>query len=290
MKPAICLLVAVCGIVHAENGVAEPSLQPKAEKAAEGVGTPAAQALTNSLGMKFMPVPITGGPSGGRDVWFCVWETRVQDFQAFVDATQYDATKEADGESSKFHWKAGEWESSPESPVSYVTWDDAKAFCEWLTQKERQEGKISATQSYRLPTDHEWSCAVGIGGEENPAESPKDKNGKIAVFPWGGNWPPPNEVGNYDSFSVSSVYTDRFARSAPVGSFSANAYGLYDLGGNVGEWCEDAYKPGASWRVLRGASWSSNKRGFICSSGRNFGEPTERNGNYGFRCVLDSAP
>ena len=75
-----------------------------------------------------------------------------------------------------------------------VNWDDAKAFCAWLSKKE---GK-----TYRLPTDHEWSIAVGIGDQEDEKATPEEKSGKIpGVFPWGEDWPPPKGAGNYSDES-----------------------------------------------------------------------------------------
>ena len=73
---------------------------------------------------------------------------------------------------------------TPLHPVVDVSWDDAAAFCRWLTENERAAGKLSAGQEFRLPTAAEWSRAVGL-----PAESgatPEAKNQKIAnVYPWG---------------------------------------------------------------------------------------------------------
>ena len=124
----------------------------------------------NSLAMKFVPVP-------GTDVLFGVWETRVKIYQAFCDAT---------GRS----WEKPRFQQTADHPAANVSWEDAKAFCEWLSEKEGKR--------YRLPTDHEWSCAVGIGDRENARATPKSKDMKIPdVFPWGKQWRPPNDAGNY---------------------------------------------------------------------------------------------
>jgi len=252
-------------------------------------------AFTNSLGMKFVPVPIKGGKTNGQSVMFCIWETRYKDFKAFVDATSYDATKEYSGETMKYHWDAYEWKATTDHPVIYVNWEDANAFCQWLTKKERVAGKITASQKYRLPSDHEWSCAVGIGSEENASESQEGKNGKVSGFPWGGSWPPPKGAGNYDS----SLSTDSYEYTSPVGSFSANSYGLYDMGGNVEEWCDDKYEaseppqfpPIYDSRVIRGASWGDSKRDGLLSSRRGSMDRRYRYFNtYGFRCVLVKTP
>ena len=126
--------------------------------------------FVNSLGMGFVPVP-------GADVLFSVWETRVKDYQAFCDATERS-------------WKKPRFSQTGDHPAVNASWEDATAFCEWLSQREGNK--------YRLPTDHEWSCAVGIGDREDAEAAPKSKDMKIAdVFPWGKQWPPPNDAGNY---------------------------------------------------------------------------------------------
>ena len=82
-------------------------------------------------------------------------------------------------------------------PVVNVSWEDANAFCAWLTKKELAEGKITASQRYRLPTDAEWSVAVGLGRETGSSPEEKDAGVKD-VYPWGNQWPPPKAAGNYD--------------------------------------------------------------------------------------------
>lgn len=174
-------------------------------------------------------------------------------------------------------------------PVVNVSWDDAKGFCDWLGTKD---GKI-----YRLPTDHEWSCAVGIGDQENAKASPKDKNGKVAGFPWSGGYPPPkDDMGNY--YDTSGIekglwtstglkgYNDGYPLTAPVMSFPANKLGIYDLGGNVWEWCQDLYKPDEQYRVLRGASWYACGRDYLASSCRFLNSPDYRDYSFGFRVVV----
>lgn len=245
--------------------------------------------LVNSLGMEFVAVPGTG-------VLFCKWETRVRDFEAFVKATGYDATAGMRSQHSQRRdwgeygntWESPGFKQNPLHPVVGVSWNDAHAFCAWLSEKEGRQ--------YRLPTDHEWSCAVGIGDREDPEASPAEKDTKIRDdFPWGTQWPPPKWAGNYggnhqwtfESKEVprnADVYDD-FIYTSPVGAFKANGYGLFDMGGNAREWCEDWYDGKEKWRVLRGCSWFSYFESAYPSS-RGGASPDSRDANNGFRCVL----
>jgi len=137
----------------------------------------------NALGMKFVPVPITGGPTNGKKVLFSVWETRVKDYEVFAKAT-------------KSEWPKPLFPQAGDHPAVNVSWEDAVAFCAWRTVEDRTSGKIGASDVYRLPSDHEWSCAVGIGKDEDPAASPTSRNKKIAGFPWGSAFPPPKGAAN----------------------------------------------------------------------------------------------
>jgi serine/threonine protein kinase len=224
----------------------------------------------NSLGIEFVPVPITGGPTDGQRVLFGVWKTRVQDYAEYARAKGITPEKP-------------DYEQGPTHPAVVVSWNDAKTFCAWLTDRERATGTIGGQDEYRLPSDHEWSCAVGIGTREHAAMQPIEKNGKITdAFPWGFQWPPPKGVGNY----APSLQVDNFQYTSPVGNFSANRFGLRDLGGNAWEWCEDLFEQGRKDRVLRGAAWDRSDRVSLLSSTRNRHAPGSRYGAHGFRCVL----
>jgi hypothetical protein len=252
-----------------------PKVEPKkpepakAEPKAAGKKPTPPKAFTNTLGMKFVPV-------SGTDVQFCIWETRVKDYAAYAAANAG-----VDGS-----WKKPGFKQEDTHPVVKVSWNDAQAFCEWLTKKELAEGKIKAGQKYRLPTDAEWSVAVGLGRETG--STPEAKNGGLRdVYPWGKEWPPSKGVGNYGG----SLNVDNYEYTSPAGSFAANKLGLHDMGGNVWEWCEDKlvdkYSPTISGRVLRGASWGNRDPDFLLSSFRNFNSPDGRYyGGFGFRCVL----
>jgi len=225
----------------------------------------------NSLGMKFVPVPITGRPTDGQRVLFSIWDTRMQDYEVFAEETTRD-------------WPEANFPQGPAHPAVMVSWEDAQAFCQWLTERERKTGKLGVNEVYRLPSDHEWSCAVGIGEREARAQLPEDKSGNIkGAFPWGDQWPPPKGVGNYSA----SFQVDDFDNTSPVGSFEANRFGLYDMGGNIFQWCEDWYGEDRKDRVLRGGSWVSGNRDYLLSSFRYPLSPGLRFDYCGFRCVLE---
>ena len=238
--------------------------------------------FVNSLGMSFVPVP-------GTNVLFSVWETRMKDYQAFCDATGRT-------------WHKPSFQQSADHPAAEVSLYNAYTFCEWLSRKE---GK-----NYRLPTDDEWSCAVGIGDQENAAATPISKSKKIAnVFPWGRQWPPPRDAGNYlgeecttpaglaalktaryDGLNslVIEGFNDGIVLTAAVGSFGPNKLGIYDLGGNVWEWCQDKDEPGSAFGVLRGGSWCNGNRDGLLSSSRFSIGPDYRFDYFGFRVVVEA--
>ena len=231
----------------------------------------------NSLGMKFVPIGIQ---TGGKTVLFSIWETRRQDYEAYANAKRGVDTE----------WKNPGFEQTGEHPVVCVSYEDAVAFCAWLTQRERAAGKIGSGDEYRLPSDAEWSFAVGIGEKEDANATPKEKHAEIKdVWPWGTRWPPPEGAGNYDSYSASKITADAYDRTSPVGKFQKNTHGLYDLGGNVWEWCSSYYDGSSGSRVLRGGSWIYGGRVGLVSSCRFDFRPGGRFSNFGFRCVVVSS-
>jgi hypothetical protein len=258
--------------------------------------------FTNSLGMKFVPVLTY---KGGEKVLFSIWETRSKDYAAFVTATSYDA-----GEDWKtYSYKeipvgrgAGEDAEESSHPVANVSHDDGVAFCVWLTKKDRASGLIGPKDEYRLPTDNEWSYAVGIVDKEDASATPKEKSEagktKLAdIYPWGGSFTASAISGNYadedakargvDTFGVIEGYHDKHATTAPVGSFTANSFGLYDLGGNLWEWTSSEWEPGSPSRVLRGGSWYNDSESSLLSSYRvDFTRGNRYYRGSGFRCVL----
>ncbi len=265
---------------NASTSDASPAVSPPAPSSAVVLtGSPSSAVITgatkeqpyeNSLGMKLVPIVMVGGPTRGQRLLFSIWDTRVQDYQVFV------------GE-SKREWPKATFEQGPTHPAIDVSWDDAKAFCAWLTERERKAGKLSTGEEYRLPSDHEWSRAVGLPPDPDATPAELNKSNRVE-FPWGLTYPPKKPVGNYGG--GIDGYTDGFAKTSPVGSFPANRYGLYDIGGNVQQWCDDWFDKSESGRVFRGACWNDSDRSVILSSARGYAAPTVRNVFIGFRCII----
>ena len=228
--------------------------------------------LVNSLGMRFSPV---------GNVLFGVWPVRLRDFSEFAKASGFSSSA----------WKDPGFEQAPDHPVVYVSWDDAMSFCKWLTEKERKEGMLSANQYYRLPTDLEWSKAVGL--QEEAGGTPETHDMDVSgVFPWGTQWPPPPRSGNYTGEETNSEvaihgYNDGYAWTSPVGAFPPNKLGLYDMGGNVSQWVMDSWNSEQRAKVLRGGSWYNGAlRLSLLSSCRVHAPPETSTDNWGFRVVV----
>jgi formylglycine-generating enzyme required for sulfatase activity len=162
-------------------------------------------------------------------------------------------------------------------PVEQVSWNDIQEF---LTKLNARTGK-----NYRLPTEAEWEYAAG-GGATNRT---RFGNGKNILDPDEANFD--GSASYKTAYSVVGTYR---AKTTPVGSFSPNALGLYDMSGNVWEWCADWYKgyPGSSGvsdtnsnRVLRGGSWGDDPQNSRVAF-RNFINPSSRNYGIGVRLVF----
>jgi eukaryotic-like serine/threonine-protein kinase len=236
-------------------------------------GTPWA----NSLGMRFVPL--------GGDLMVALWETRLRDYAACVAANSSTSATLTD------------FPQTPDDPVVLVSRDDAAAFCQWLTERDRKNGFLPGNAVYRLPTDGEWSRLAGQANEQG--HSPAARDGQLkGEFPWGALWPPPTGAGNFADTTLTagkrgvrgiSRYTDGFPQTAPVGSFSPNALGIFDVAGNVWEWVADDYGgtgPFAAWAVVRGGSWANEQRELLWTSYRNLVKPTMRDPIFGFRVVI----
>jgi formylglycine-generating enzyme required for sulfatase activity/serine/threonine protein kinase len=255
----------------AEKAPAVAESLPPAEPSKDTVAKAAPGPVENSLGMKFVKV---------GEVQFSTNKTRIKDYAQFVKDTGYP----------KSRWSNPGFDQTPEHPVVMVSWTDALSFCKWLTDKEQAAGLLKPGESYRLPTDLEWSKAVGLATEKGQTPEMRDM-GIQDQYPWGTSWPPPKGAGNYTGKETGaevylSGYEDPFPFTSPVGSFTPNAQGLYDMGGNAWEWCMDTWNPKARSRVLRGASWYQGALQLsLLSSCRIHSMPDRESDNYGFRVV-----
>jgi len=161
-------------------------------------------------------------------------------------------------------------------PVEQVSWEDAVQFCRKLTERERQAGRLPEGYEYTLPTAAQWeyACRAGTTG-------PFAGSGKL------------DEVGWYNRNSGGQPHS--------VGKKRPNAWGCYDMHGNVWEWCHDWYgkypggsvtdptgPPSGSDRVLHGGSWADSAQ-FCRSAFRSWIEPDSRFNRGGFRVALTSA-
>lgn len=330
----VCLLV---GIILFANRDSLPFLSAVFDP--DGDSHPSS-AHTNSLGMKFVTIPRgtfwMGADAGEiapylheRSVYQPDWnegeqpkhsvhitkpffmgqqEVTVGQFRAFVEETSYRTNAEQDGiggvgwsiesigtelRSPKFNWKNPGFIQTDQHPVVNVTWNDATAFCEWLSRKEGV--------TYRLPTEAEWEYAC--------------RAGTTTPFSVGSNGEDLAKVGNVCDESLRIKFgverdktaaiaaNDGFVFTAPVGQFEPNAFHLFDMHGNVQEWCLDwhtvqyyQHSPPqdplgpirGEFRVFRGSSWLSTPI-FCRSANRSRYPPNYCSNKIGFRVVRESS-
>lgn len=177
----------------------------------------------------------------------------------------------------------------PRQPVVGVSWDQAAAYCNWLSTQSglrlvyrfdgnRVTGFDAAANGFRLPSEAEWARAARLR-----------EDGTMRRYPWGDSWPPGEAAGNYADRSATGIaaripdYDDGFVATAPVGSFPASADGIFDLGGNAREWTHDVYSLSLSaatnpmgaqtgtQHVIRGAGWRSASVTELRLSRRDYG-------------------
>ncbi|WP_009961351.1 bifunctional serine/threonine-protein kinase/formylglycine-generating enzyme family protein [Verrucomicrobium spinosum] len=184
-------------------------------------------------------------------------------------------------------------------PMTFVSRDDAMHYARWLTRTEQAKGLLEENQSYRLPTDDEWSMAAGLPRERG--DTPAERNRRIEGFyPWGFIWVPPVVPGNlWDQSAADEAkqksgipgLNDGFVGLAPVGSFTPDARtGLRDLSGNVWEWVAEDFGGSEPKQqrlgVVRGGSWRTREREELLASYRRPMPTGTRNDEIGFRLVL----
>jgi formylglycine-generating enzyme required for sulfatase activity len=268
----------------------EPPPKPSPTPPKRPIENSPANTITNSIGMKLKRIKAGAFKMGAADsdkaalsgekpqheveitrpFYLGVYPVTKVQFAAFVRDTDYKTEAEQAGNSHT--WRTPNFlsksEQTGDDPVVEVSWKDAEKFCAWLSQKENK--------SYGLPTEAQWEYA--------------DRAGTTTAYFFGDD---PKTLGDYAWYLDNSE-----DRTHPVGSKKPNPWGLYDMNGNVWQWCADGYgeyKEGgirdpksidnASSRVLRGGSWRSAPRD--CRSAyRRDRDPKHRSVNDGFRVVL----
>ena len=249
--------------------------------------------IKNSVGMKLVYIPpgkfTMGSPESevGREAqevlheveltkgfYMSAHEVTVGQFKQFVADTKYQTDGERDGKGAyganeagqieamhaRFTWKTPGFEQTDDHPVVDVSWSDAKAFCNWLSEKEKK--------TYRLPTEAEWeyACRAGTKTAYVHGDDPEDLTTT-------GNGADATARAKFPGWSIGIQAKDSYVFTAPVGQFKANAFRLHDMHGNVWEWCEDWYEPNrypngkqvdptgpatGQAKVQRGGGWSSD--------------------------------
>jgi formylglycine-generating enzyme required for sulfatase activity len=223
-------------------------------------------------------------------------------FQKFVDETHYKTAPETNhkggfGYSARektrvqrsiYNWQNWGVRQADNSPVVNVSWNDASRFCEWLGQREKK--------NYRLPTEAEWeyACRAGTTGPYYNGNNPEElaRIGNVGDAAFSAKFP---KVARAQAIGAS----DGWAFPAPVGTFAPNNFGLFDMTGNVCEWCADWYDPSfytasppadptgpasGEIRVIRGGGWTGTA--LQCRSAhRWYGPPNDYLWDTGFRVV-----
>jgi formylglycine-generating enzyme required for sulfatase activity len=276
--------------------------------------------FTNTIGMKFSVVPngefLMGSDDSEDEVendekpqhrvritkpfYMGTFEVTCNQFRKFVDAEKYLTDPERDEGGSGYNWQLEDfekdkplytwrnpgWPQTDANPVVNVTWNDAQAFCAWLS---KLEGK-----TYRLPTEAEWehACRAGTKTRYHHGDDPQG----LAAFANFYDVTLADALDRKKSVDIvdGSVFT------SPAGNYKPNAFGLYDMHGNVREWCADwyqAYEKGdaanpvgppaadGAGRVIRGGSWWDFPDE-VRSAYRSWGGTRLRNHYTGFRVVL----
>ena len=230
------------------------------------------------------------------DFYMAKYTVTVAQFEVFIHESQYQTEADKDGGSYAWtgknlkkkagvNWRCdvkGEAQKDKQHPVIHVSWNDATEYCKWLS------AKLNAT--FRLPTEAEWeyACRAGTTTPFNTGDNLTTDQAN-----YDGNYPyNKNPKGKYPQ------------RTTPVGNYPPNAWGLYDMYGNVYEWCLDRYDNNyydectrqgtvenptgpetGSYRVLRGGYWGGFAR-YCRSADRDNADPGLRYDSIGFRPVF----
>jgi len=178
-------------------------------------------------------------------------------------------------------------------PVEQVNWSECTNYCAHLTFNESNAGRLPTGYVYRLPTEAEWEYACRAATTTAFSYGPALRSGWANFY---GYEEYDSSIGTIAIYNPSGIYLDR---TVPVGSYSPNPWGLYDMQGNVWEWCQDWYGgpysgvpvtdprggPTGSARILRGGAWYFGAKD--CRSGKRLNaSPDYWHSSIGFRVVL----
>jgi formylglycine-generating enzyme len=302
---------------HIRNSHRPNPLRKQGTLGAKPASLDTLKVATNSIGMKLTPIPAGEFEMGSReDADAMEWEkprhhvritqafyigayevTRGQ-FRLFADEAGYLTEAEKDGrggfgwdeqtgrwnQAQKYSWRNTGFDQTDDHPVVNVTWNDAVAFAAWLSRKE--------TMTYRLPTEAEWeyACRAGTTSDYSFGDDPE-------VLASTGNVVDATLTEKFPNWHIGEPIKarDGFVFTAPVGAFRPNAFGVFDMHGNVAELCSDAFREdyyknsptddpegasSAEARALRGGSWRYD-HGFARSADRNGQSPTVRSNEMG---------
>jgi formylglycine-generating enzyme required for sulfatase activity len=240
-----------------------------------------------------------------RPFWLGAYEVTVGQFRRFAERSGYRTEAETDGTGAwgfnraagrcegrrkPYSWRNPGFAQTDDHPVLNVTWNDAQAFCRWLSAQEGHR--------YRLPTEAEWeyACRAGTTTRYHCGNDPDVLPTLAVVLDGRGRTAFPH-------VDETPLSPDLQSLTRPVGRFPPNRWGLYDMHGNVWEWCADwygedyyAHAPSADpqgpasgqQRVRRGGAWNSFPL-WARASFRNWNTPQSRCVNLGFRVVREEA-
>jgi len=318
---AMIMLVVFFAVVGCASRESAPQAQQPGARGGAG-GKELTLDLGDTVALKLVRIPagkfLMGSPETEEDrdkgevqhevtiskpFYMGVTHVTVDQFAVFVKDSGYKTDAEKDGWSLGFEvrdgdigakktdgcsWRNPSFDQKGDHPVVQVSWNDVKAFCDWLSKKS---GKTVV-----LPTEAQWEYACRAGTKTAYAwgDNPDDGKGWANAADQSLKKKLPNAPAAWKFFS----WDDGFVFTSPVGSFKANTFGLYDMNGNAWQWCQDHYgdyEKGAATdptgadtgalRVLHGGSWINGPR--RCRSAYRLRlSPVSRCGGIGFRVAV----